>query len=131
MRMTTPPTASAPATSAELGRVLKALADPTRLSIFLLLREGETCVCELAGLVGHAENLVSHHLGVLRRAGLVCDRRDPSDARWVYYQLDAGALDRLGRQLGTLFDPNTLGMRTPTCGPSAPIVLQRAAAHTG
>jgi len=99
--------------------VLRVLADPTRLRIYLLLRQGEACVCELAAALGLAENLVSHHLSVLRRAGLTRDRRDASDARWVYYQLDAAALGALFAELGALFDPRTLGTRMPTCGPAA------------
>lgn len=114
-----PPAVLAPAAPAELAAVLRALADPTRMRIYLLLRQGEACVCEVATTLGLAENLVSHHLGVLRRAGLVWDRRDPSDARWVYYQLDVAALGRLAAEFGALFDPHTLGTRTPTCGPAA------------
>jgi DNA-binding transcriptional ArsR family regulator len=99
--------------------LLRLLSDPTRLRIFALLREGEACVCELASALGLAENLVSHHLGALRRAGLVHDRRDPSDARWVYYTLDAAELDRAHAAVSALFDPRTLGARVPTCGPAA------------
>ena len=105
--------------TARVAGALRVLADPTRLRIYLLLRQGEACVCELAAALGLAENLVSHHLSVLRRAGLTCDRRDASDARWVYYQLDAAALGALFAELGALFDPRTLGTRTPTCGPAA------------
>ncbi len=99
--------------------LLRLLSDPTRLRIFLLLRQGEACVCELASALGLAENLVSHHLGALRRAGLVHDRRDPSDARWVYYTLDATALEWAHTAVSALFDPRTLGARVPTCGPAA------------
>ncbi len=102
-----------------MAAILRVLADPTRLRIFLLLRQGEACVCELATELGLAENLVSHHLGVLRRAGLTHDRRDSTDARWVYYRLDASALARLTADLGALFDPRTLGTRIPSCGPAA------------
>jgi len=111
----------------EAAAVLRVLADTTRLRIFLLLRQGETCVCEVAESLGLAENLVSHHLGVLRRAGLARDRRDPADARWVYYQLDVPTLSRLSTLLGDLFDPQTLGTRTPVCGPAALLMPQRAA----
>ena len=102
-----------------LARLLRVLGDPTRLRLYLLLRRGEACVCELAAELDIAENLVSHHLGVLRRARLVQDRRDPSDARWVYYQLDGVEFGRISTVLGTLFDPQTIGTRTPTCGPAA------------
>ena len=104
---------------ADASALLRVVSDPTRLHIFLLLRDGETCVCELASTLGLAENLVSHHLGVLRRAGLVRDRRDPADARWVYYALDTVALSQCYEQVQAMFDPHTLGTRTPTCGPAA------------
>lgn len=103
---------------------LKVLADPTRLRIFALLRAGEACVCELADELDLAENLVSHHLGVLRREGLVRDRRDPSDARWVYYQLEPDRLTQLAAMLGELVDISTLGTRVPRCGPAAAIPMQ-------
>ena len=109
----------------EVAAVLRVLSDPTRLRIYLLLRQGETCVCELASLLGLAENLVSHHLGALRRAALVQDRRDPADARWVYYQLNKDTLQRLARELGSLFDPQTVGVRIPTCGPAALLMPRR------
>lgn len=103
---------------------LKVLADPTRLRVFAFLRAGEACVCEMAGELGLAENLVSHHLGVLRREGLVHDRRDPSDARWVYYQLEPARLTQIASMLGELFDSSTLGARIPRCGPAASIPAQ-------
>jgi ArsR family transcriptional regulator len=103
----------------QLGDVLRVLADPTRLRVFCLLRQGEGCVCEIAAQLDLAENLVSHHLRALREIGLVHDRRDPSDARWVYYHLSMPALGRIRAELGVLFDPFTLGVRTPTCGPAA------------
>lgn len=103
---------------------LKVLADTTRLRIFVFLRSGEACVCEIAGELNLAENLVSHHLGVLRREGIVRDRRDPSDARWVYYQLDPERLTQLAAMLGEMFESSTIGARTPTCGPAAAIPAQ-------
>jgi len=55
----------------------KALGDPTRLSLAVALGgTDELCVCDLAWVSGRAENLVSHHLRVLRTAGLVTSRRD-------------------------------------------------------
>ena len=103
---------------------LKVLSDPTRLRIFALLRAGEACVCEIADDLSLAENLVSHHLGVLRREGLVRDRRDPSDARWVYYQLDPERLAQVAAMLGGLFDNVTIGSRVPRCGPAASVPAQ-------
>lgn len=56
----------------------KALGDPTRLALALALTgaDGELCVCDLAWISGRAENLVSHHLRVLRAAGLATSRRE-------------------------------------------------------
>jgi ArsR family transcriptional regulator, lead/cadmium/zinc/bismuth-responsive transcriptional repressor len=54
----------------------RALGDPTRLTLTLALRDGgELCVCDLAWIAERAENLVSHHLRVLRAAGLADYRR--------------------------------------------------------
>lgn len=112
----------------EAAAALKLLADATRLRLYVLLRRGEACVCELAAELGLAENLVSHHLGILRRAGLLEDRRDLSDARWVYYRLNLATLSALHARLGTLFDPATVGTRTPICGPAALITPRRGRA---
>lgn len=55
----------------------RALADPTRLGLAGALDEGgELCVCDLAWISGRSQALVSHHLKVLRSAGLVSYRRD-------------------------------------------------------
>ncbi|MHC1558312.1 ArsR/SmtB family transcription factor [Actinomycetospora sp. C-140] len=63
----------------------KALADPTRLAVAAALLAGdELCVCDMAWVVGHAQNLASHHLRVLRSAGLVTSRRD---GKLVMYRL--------------------------------------------
>ena len=65
----------------------RALADPTRLSVALALRDGdELCVCDLAWIVSKAENLVGHHLRALRDAGLADSRRD---GKIVFYSLTA------------------------------------------
>lgn len=55
----------------------RALSDPTRLTLTAALREGEElCVCDLAWISERAQNLVSHHLRVLRSHKLVTSRRD-------------------------------------------------------
>jgi ArsR family transcriptional regulator len=63
---------------------LKALADPTRLRIVNLLREGETCVGDLVTLLGVPQSTASRHLGHLRRAGIVVARER---GRWCLYSL--------------------------------------------
>jgi ArsR family transcriptional regulator, lead/cadmium/zinc/bismuth-responsive transcriptional repressor len=55
----------------------RALADPTRLSLAVALREAdELCVCDLAWILERAQNLISHHLRALRAEGLVDYRRE-------------------------------------------------------
>jgi DNA-binding transcriptional ArsR family regulator len=62
-----------------------ALGDATRLEIAAALgRAGELCVCDLGWITERSQNLVSHHLRALRRAGLVTSRRD---GKMVMYQL--------------------------------------------
>lgn len=67
-----------------------ALSDPTRLEIVVLLSHGERCVCELQDALGAAQSRLSFHLGVLKDAGIVTDRRE---GRWVHYALDRAALE--------------------------------------
>ena len=63
----------------------KALGDPTRLAIALALEAGESaCVCDLAWIVGRDERLVSHHVRLLKGAGLA---RSERDGRMVVYEL--------------------------------------------
>jgi ArsR family transcriptional regulator, lead/cadmium/zinc/bismuth-responsive transcriptional repressor len=63
----------------------KALSDPTRLLIALVLQAtDEACVCDLAWTVERSDKLVSHHVRALRAAGLVRSRRD---GKMVMYRL--------------------------------------------
>ena len=88
----------------DLSAMLKVLADETRLRIFALLTRGELCVCEIVDVLGIPQNLVSNHLGVLRRAGLVRGRRDDVDSRWVYYSPVPEAVDALRSRVLDLLD---------------------------
>lgn len=65
----------------------KALGDPTRLTIAAALAQtDELCVCDIAWVCERPENLVSHHLRVLRAAGIVSSRRD---GKMVMYAVTA------------------------------------------
>jgi DNA-binding transcriptional ArsR family regulator len=77
----------------------RGLSDPTRLTLAtVLLDGGELCVCDLAWIIGRAQNLVSHHMRVLRRESLVRSRRD---GKMVLYALtDVGE-----RALTAVLDP--------------------------
>ena len=85
----------------ELARAFKALGDPVRLRLLSLIAArggGEVCVCELTDAFEVSGPTISHHLRVLREAGLVdCERR----GTWVYYWVIPSALDALARLLDT------------------------------
>ncbi|MBS7616396.1 winged helix-turn-helix transcriptional regulator [Candidatus Bathyarchaeota archaeon] len=57
-------------------KVFDALADPVRLKILEFLRGGERCVCEIVPYVGIAQPLVSRHLAILKKCGLVMDKKE-------------------------------------------------------
>lgn len=101
----------------ELARQLKVLAEPKRLRIMYLLMEGVQCNCELGDALDMLPNLISHHLRVLREAGLVDAERDPNDARWIYYSINRESLEALNRIFGSVFDPSRIKKRHPACGP--------------
>ncbi len=102
--------------------LLKVLAEPNRLRIFSLLMEGVQCNCELGDRLAMAPNLISHHLSVLRRAGLVQAARDVRDPRWVYYSIHRPALDALNAAFGAFFDPARIQPRHSACGPQGTFV---------
>lgn len=68
---------------------LKALSDETRLKIFKLVERQELCVCQIVPAVGLSQPTVSIHLGKLKRAGLVKERRA---GLWCYYSADRDGL---------------------------------------
>lgn len=96
----------------QLSTSLRLLGDPVRLRIVELLRQREQCVCHLTDELGLSQGTISHHMRLLKRAGLVLDRRDQSDRRWVYYRLDSEGLAELRRALADLLD-NTRTDPTP------------------
>ena len=68
-----------------LAQTLKALSDPIRLRIVLLLHaEGELCVCDLMAVLGAPQSTVSRHLAYLKRSCWVDTRRE---GVWMHYQL--------------------------------------------
>ncbi|HMQ32137.1 MAG TPA: metalloregulator ArsR/SmtB family transcription factor [Chloroflexaceae bacterium] len=106
----------------QLAQWLKVLAEPRRLQILNLLIEGVQCNCELGDHLDMAPNLISHHLSVLRKAGLVEVERDALDARWVYYSVRREALDAINAAFGAFFDPARIKPRRVTCGPQSSVV---------
>ncbi len=70
----------------------KALGDPVRWTIVRELRSGQRCACDLAARANVTPPLLSHHLKVLRDAGLITGTRR---GRWIDYDLADGAIDEL------------------------------------
>ena len=85
--------------AAAIAQVAKALGDPIRVQLVDVLRRhpGKACVCELVPLFDLSQPTVSHHLKVLREAGLVGSERR---GLWAYYYVEPGAIEVLDRWLG-------------------------------
>jgi ArsR family transcriptional regulator len=81
--------------AAGLAQVFKALGDPVRLRLVSLIGArdgGEVCVCDLTSAFDLSQPTISHHLKVLREAGLIDSERRGT---WVYYRLVPAALERM------------------------------------
>jgi ArsR family transcriptional regulator len=90
-----------PGQAAELARILKALADPTRLRLVSMVaahEDGEACVCDLTEPLGLTQPTISHHLKVLVDAGIFT--RDKRGV-WSYYAVVPSTLNALSAVLGT------------------------------
>lgn len=93
-----------PDAAAQMASTLKALADPVRLRLFSAIASragGEACVCDISDGLDVKQPTISHHLKVLRDAGLLTSQRRAS---WVYYAVAPEAL----RSLAMLFATDTL-----------------------
>jgi ArsR family transcriptional regulator len=72
----------------------KALSDPARIRIIYALSGGDLCNCHLMLIMGMPQTAISHHMKVLKYAGIVKDRRS---GKWISYSLaDRKALEALG-----------------------------------
>jgi ArsR family transcriptional regulator, arsenate/arsenite/antimonite-responsive transcriptional repressor len=113
----------------ELATLFKALSDGTRLRILKLLGNRELCVCDMVAAFDMTQPKVSFHLGVLKQAGLLKDRRE---GKWMHYRIDdsdlfkrflilsitekipADVLKEDGKRLEAFLDTKT--RVTPCCG---------------
>ncbi|WP_439659372.1 ArsR/SmtB family transcription factor [Lentzea sp. HUAS TT2] len=94
--------------AAEAAAVFKVLGDPVRLRLLSLIASrpsGEVCVCELTPAFELSQPTISHHLKLLRQAGLVDSERRGT---WVYYRLRPETTDRMSALLASVS-----GERTP------------------
>ena len=89
-----------------MSALLKAIADPVRLRLVSLIAShqgGEACVCELTGAFELTPPTISHHLKILREAGLIGSQRRGT---WVYYWINPDVLARLS----VLLSPDAAGL---------------------
>ena len=94
--------------------LLKVLAEPMRWQIVAALAHEELCVCHLVEELGAPQPLVSHHLRVLREAGVVeCEKW----RYWTYYRLRPDAIAGLAERLAELVEstPAPTSQRRPCC----------------
>lgn len=99
--------------AARYAAVFKALGDPVRLRLLSLIaahEDGEACVCDLNDAFALSQPTISHHLKVLRGAGLVESERR---AAWVYYRVRSDAV----AMLADVLVPAETSLR-PTCTPA-------------
>jgi ArsR family transcriptional regulator, arsenate/arsenite/antimonite-responsive transcriptional repressor len=89
----------------ELARVFKAMGDPVRLRLLSLIAShegGEACVCDLSEVFDLTGPTISHHLKVLREAGLITGERRGT---WVYYRIRPEALQLASQVLAPVPTP--------------------------
>lgn len=81
----TPSSAVSDEAASELARMFKALADPARVKIMsMLLNADEVCACDFSATIAKTAATTSHHLKLLREAGLVATEKRGT---WVYYRV--------------------------------------------
>jgi len=101
-------------------RLLAALADPARLAIVRqLASDGSVCACDFSACAGLSQPTVSHHLRVLREAGLVHGDRQGT---WIWYRLDPSVADRLAAMAREL---DTAGPARPASALGGPAARAR------
>ena len=82
---------------------LKALGEENRIEIIRMLCEEEMCVCELIEKLHLSQSAVSHHVKILKQAGLINDRRR---GQWIFYSLDRDAFRELSDAMeAKILDP--------------------------
>jgi len=101
-------------TPSRVAEIFKALGDETRLAIVQILVGRELCVCDILDAFDMSQPAISHHLKILRQAGVVQDTRE---GKWIYYRLNPSALKLISTLLAVIQKDIDLKERT---GPSSP-----------
>ncbi len=85
----------------KLQETFRALSDPTRREIISLLRDGPLHVQQIVNHFATSNATISHHLAVLRKAGLILDEKQ---GKYIYYELNTGVLDEIIAWISSLMD---------------------------
>ena len=95
-----------------ISSLLRAISQPARIEILLVLGAGEACVCHLEAATGHRQAYISQQLMELRKAGIVTSQRD---GRNIYYRLKDSSFLELIKQAGLLagIDENAFPSTAP------------------
>jgi len=80
----------------DLVKSFKALSDPIRIRILKLLKKKTMCVCELTSVLKIGQSNMSHHLRILKEAGLINDKRN---GLWVDYELSHGEYNKYATEI--------------------------------
>lgn len=81
--------------------LLKAIAEPNRARILMMLREKPLCVCEITSVLHIKTSTVSNHLSILKEAGLIADAKD---GKWINYKINQDVPLALHASLFALLD---------------------------
>jgi len=96
---------------------LRAVAEPNRLKILDLIMSGIQCNCNLGDSLDMKPNLISHHINILENAGFITLKRDPIDARWVYYSINKMELEEFKKLMDEFFNSSRVKPKEQYCGP--------------
>ncbi len=89
----------------EIVKMLKALADPNRLTILEMIGNDELCSCKLLENMDISQPTISHHLRILSESGLIIGRKD---AQWIHYSINKEKLAMVRRYLAGAFITNPI-----------------------
>lgn len=106
-------------TLTQLSSTLKMICEENRMRVLCFLMQGERCVNEIAAALRLPQSLVSHHLKVLWREGVVNRSRDEQDSRWIHYSVNREVLADLNALYRGFFDEKRSAPWHACCGSSA------------
>ncbi|MDD2565850.1 MAG: metalloregulator ArsR/SmtB family transcription factor [Candidatus Gracilibacteria bacterium] len=84
-----------------IGDLYSLLGEPNKLNIFIMLKEKELCICEIIEKLNIKQNMVSHHVAILRRAGILNSRKDGTR---VFYSINLDMYEKIKENTKILFN---------------------------